>query len=133
MFARIRLGFIALLLSGVGWTVLSGAQEPQAKPAEYRLSEPAHHDNLTICLIHGADRLKGRNYLMLAEALEKKQFVIHETQRVNELTMENLSGAEVVILSGDILKGGQQDRIAQHDQIVPPKSGKVPLVVFCVE
>ena len=72
--------------------------------------------------------------MMLAEALEKKLFVIYETQSVNELSMENLSPTEeVLILSGDILKGGQQDRIAQYDQFVPPQSGKLPLTVFCVE
>jgi hypothetical protein len=98
-----------------------------------RLTGPFQHDNLTICLIHGEDRLKGHKLLMLADALEQKKFVIYETQKVNELAMENLSDSEVVILSGDILKGGQQDRIAQYDQIVPPRSGKLPLTVFCVE
>jgi hypothetical protein len=84
-------------------------------------------------LIRGPDRLKGHNFIMLAEALEQKKFAIYETQRVNDLAMENLSDHEVVILSGDILKGGQQDRIAQYDQVVPPRSGKLPLTVFCVE
>jgi len=112
---------------------LSLAGEQRVKVGEYQLSGPHAHDNLTLVLIHGEDQLKGRSFLMLAEALEQKKFVIHETQNVNELAMENLSDREVVILSGDILKGGQQDRIAQYDQIVPPKKGKLPLQVFCVE
>jgi hypothetical protein len=112
---------------------LSLAGEQRVKVGEYQLSGPYAHDNLTLVLIHGEDQLKGRSFLMLAEALEQKKFVIHETQKVNELAMENLSDREVVILSGDILKGGQQDRIAQNDQIVPPKKGKLPLQVFCVE
>src|SRR5439155_20034837 len=89
------------------------AQE-QGKVTVPKISGPFHHDNLTICLIHGEDRLKGQKFLMLAEALEQKKFVIYETQKVTDLTMENLSDHEVVILSGDILKGGQQDRIAQY-------------------
>jgi len=97
------------------------------------ISGPFTHDNLSICLIHGPDQLKGRKFLMLGEALEKKQFVIYETQSVNTLQMENLGDVDVIILSGDILKGGQQDRIAKYDQIVPPKSGKRDLTVFCVE
>lgn len=105
-----------------------------ASTGDIKISGPYSHDNLAIFLVHGEDRLKGRNFILLSEALEKKQFVIYETQNVNELSMENLSPSEeVLILSGDILKGGQQDRIAQHDQFVPPKSGKVPLTVFCVE
>ena len=137
MFSRKRLKLSALvLLAGValaGFAMQGSVAQEKGKAAVPRISGPFHHDNLTICLIHGEDRLKGHKFLMLAEALEQKKFVIYETQKVNELTMENTSDQPVVILSGDILKGGQQDRIAQFDQIVPPKSGKVPLQVFCVE
>jgi hypothetical protein len=104
------------------------------KPLECRISGPFTHGNLSVFLLHGPDRVQLKKYLTLPEALEKKLFVIHETQNVNRLEMENLSAdAEVIILSGDLLKGGQQDRIAQFDLIVPPKSGKVPLPAYCVE
>ena len=56
-----------------------------------RLSGPFTHDNLSVFLIHGEDRLQSKNFLTLPEALDQKKFVIHETQSVNELTMENLS------------------------------------------
>jgi hypothetical protein len=140
MFAPIRPGLsVGLLLAGATLVAFSiqetsvGQQETGTKAADQQLSGPFHHDNLTICLIHGEDRLKRHKFLMLAEALEQKKLVIYETQKVTELRMENLADVEVVILSGDILKGGQQDRIAQYDQIVPAKSGKLPLTVFCVE
>jgi hypothetical protein len=135
MFSRKRLVLCTVLvLAGMaGLTIPASVGQEKEKDAVVKLSGPFHHDNLTICLIHGADRLKGHKFLMLAEALEQKKFIIYETQKVTDLTMENLSDSEVVILSGDILKGGQQDRIAQYDQIVPPKSGKLPLTVFCVE
>ncbi len=130
----------AFLVAGAVLAGLVLAQQNPANPAprtaagEYQLSGPYSHDNLAIFLIHGPDRLKGRKFVMLADALDKKKFVIYETQKVNDLTMENLSpNEEVLILSGDILKGGQQDRIAKYDQLVPPKSGKLPLTVFCVE
>jgi hypothetical protein len=107
---------------------------PQLPAGAHRLSGPYTHDNLSIFLIHGEDRLKLKSYLTLPEALEQKKAVIHETQAVNRLTVENLSPTEeLLILSGDILKGGQQDRFAQFDLIVPPKSGKVPLTCFCIE
>jgi hypothetical protein len=99
-----------------------------------QLSGPYSHENLTIYLVHGPDRFHGKNYLTLPEAIAQQQFVILETQNVNQLSMENLSSdSEVLILSGDILKGGQQDRIAQYDMLVPANSGKVPLPAFCVE
>jgi hypothetical protein len=110
------------------------AQPPSQPKDAPQLSGPFTHDNLTIFLIHGPDRFTLKNYLTLPEALEQKKAVIHETQTVNQLSVENLSPTEeLLILSGDILKGGQQDRFAQFDQIVPPKSGKMPLRVYCVE
>jgi len=38
-----------------------------------------------------------------------------------------------LIQSGDIVKGGRQDRTMQYDLLVPPKSQKMPLSSFCVE
>jgi len=128
-------GAAALAVLVVGCLALIQAQQTDKQPvkADYQLSGPFVHDNLTIFLIHGADQFKGKFFLTLDEALEQKKFVIHETQSVNQLAMENQSDKEVLILAGDILKGGQQDRIAQHDMFVPPKSGKIPLPAFCVE
>src|SRR5579864_4481210 len=92
-----------------------------------RLSGPYTHGNLTVFLIHGDDQMKGRKLLTLDEALEQKKVVVHETKDVNQLAIENVSGEEVFIQAGDIVKGGQQDRIIAVDVIVPAKSGKLPL------
>lgn len=124
----------ALAVLGAGYLALCLAKPaPEPPRADFRLSGPFVHDNLAIFLIHGDDQFAGKTFLTLDEALEQKKFVIHETQSVNQLTMENLSATDVLILSGDILKGGQQDRIAQHDMLVPARSGKIPLPAFCVE
>jgi hypothetical protein len=110
------------------------AAQGQPRAGEYRLSGPYRHDNLTVFLIHGKDRLTLTNYLTLPEALAQKKAVVRETQSVNQLFVENLSPSEqLVVLSGDIVKGGQQDRFARFDLVVPPKSGKVALAVYCVE
>ncbi len=139
MCGRRRLSLLVVVALAAGAWALLGPQgtgaagEKRLKAGGFELSGPYTHDNLTVFLVHGPDRLKGHQFYLLADALAQKKFVIHETQKVNDLTMENLSDTEVIILAGDILKGGQQDRIAQYDQIVPPKSGKLPLRVFCVE
>src|SRR5262249_9072314 len=53
---------------------------------------------------------------------------------VNNLTVENRSSEyELFIQEGDIIKGGQQDRLIAVDMLLPPKSGVVPLPVHCVE
>ena len=40
---------------------------------------------------------------------------------------------DVYIQSGDIVKGGRQDRTIAQDFICPAKSGKMPIDAFCVE
>ena len=74
---------------------------------DYKLSGPYTHDNLTIYLIHGEDQLQGKTLLTLEEALEQKKVVVHETQQVNELAIENTSDEDVFVQSGDIIKGGR--------------------------
>jgi len=49
------------------------------------------------------------------------------------LQIENLGSDEVFVQSGDIVKGGQQDRMMAVDLILPPRSGKVKIAAFCVE
>jgi hypothetical protein len=129
------------------WMVLAGllalslaagasAAEPSPAPKadEYRFSGPYTYENLTIFLVHGKDTLTTKKLLTLQEALEQKKLVVHETKDVGQLSVENVSDAtDVFIQSGDIVKGGQQDRVLGHDLIVSAKSGKVPIQSFCVE
>jgi hypothetical protein len=110
------------------------AKPPGAKAAVYNLAGPYRHANLTIFLICGEDQIKHKTFLTLKEALEQKKVIVYETKNVNELAIENVSPQEeVFVQAGDIVKGGQQDRVIAFDLIVPAKSGKMPLAAFCVE
>jgi len=101
---------------------------------DYRLSGPYTHDNLTVFLIHGRETLGTNEFLTLEEALRDKMAIVHETGSVNQLTIENQSAnADVFIQSGDIIKGGKQDRTLPYDSIIEAKSGQVPIDSFCVE
>ena len=71
--------------------------------------------------------------LTLDEALAKGAVKVHETGNVNELQIENLGTDEVFVQSGDIVKGGQQDRVLTVSLLLPPKSGRIPIASFCVE
>jgi len=99
----------------------------------HRISGPYVHKNLAIYLIHGRAAAPGKDYVTLQEAMEKGQLIVHETGDVNELAIENRSGAEVFVQAGDIVKGGQQDRVLAVDLVVPPQSGRIPISSFCVE
>ena len=110
---------------------------PKAAPAPKSLGERVSaarvHKNLAIFLIHGTDKIVGKEFMTLEEALASKKVVIAETGSVNNLTIQNNSTVTVFIQSGDIVKGGKQDRVMRDDVIVPPNSKKLPLAVFCVE
>jgi len=104
-----------------------------AQKANYTISSPYTHKNLTIFLIHGKDE-SNKNIMTLQEAMERKLFVVYETSEVNELEVENLSKTqEVFIQSGDIVKGGKQDRVLAVSIIIPIRSGRVKIESFCVE
>ncbi len=105
-----------------------------ANAAVGTLSGPFTHRNLEIFLVHGDTQLEDRHYATLSEALEKGLAVVKETGNVQELTIANCSKDAIVFLnSGDIVKGGRQDRTVREDLILPPQSGNVGLATFCVE
>lgn len=99
----------------------------------YRLSGPYMYNNLTIYLVHGRDREGAGNFRTLSEAMDRNQVVVHETGQVNELAIENLSDERVFVQSGDIVKGGKQDRVLAVDMILQPRSGRISIDSFCVE
>ncbi len=110
-----------------------GSKPTQVQAGNYRLSGPFTHNNLTIFLVHGKNTIEGKAFLTLQEAMVQKKVVVYETQSVNELAIQNISDEDVYVQSGDIVKGGQQDRMIGVDLIVPRKSGKMPIAAFCVE
>jgi hypothetical protein len=136
----VRRSALSLLVAALAFVVAAEPPQKAAPPKDgdkpavsYRFSGPYTHGNLTIFLIHGDDQIKGKDILTLDEALKQKKVVVHETKNVNQLAIENVSGDEVFVQAGDIVRGGQQDRTIAFDMIVQPKSGKVPLGAFCVE
>ena len=100
---------------------------------EYRLSGPFTHKNLSMFLVHGKNTFEGKTFITLQEAMVQKKVVVYETNSVNELAIENVSNDDIYVQAGDIVKGGQQDRMIGVDLIVPGRSGKMPIAAFCVE
>jgi len=103
-----------------------------ARADDYRVTGPVIHENLAIYLVRGKSAA-GPVPLTLEEALAKGAVKVHETGNVNELQIENLGAGEVFVQSGDIVKGGQQDRVLTVSLLLPQKSGRIPIASFCVE
>src|SRR5262245_18563398 len=99
-----------LAMFAAGWGVTTGQKVAQGNDG-YRLEGPFTHGNLSVFLIHGKDKIKGVTFITLQEALVQKKVIVRETKSVNELTIENVSSDEVYVQSGDIVKGGAQDRM----------------------
>lgn len=121
--------------------LILAATHGNAETSDYKISGPYTHKNLSIFLLHGkksdaaaeAARASGKTFLTLSEAITQRKVVVYETRTVNTLAIENLSNEEVFVQSGDIVKGGQQDRMLGVDLILPARSGKVSIQAFCVE
>ncbi len=97
-----------------------------------RLSGPFTHENLSIYLVHGLSA-PGPVPLTLAEAMQSNLVRLHETGEVGHLSIENLSDQEVFIQSGDMVKGGKQDRVLTTSLILKPQSGPTQIDSYCVE
>jgi hypothetical protein len=120
-----------LILSTLAFAAPKAKAMPDV-PKDTRVSGPIVHGNLAVYFIHGASA-PGKVPLTLEEALIKRVVQVHETGNVNQLEIENLGNDEVFIQSGDIVKGGRQDRTLMVSLVLPPKSGRVAIDSFCVE
>jgi hypothetical protein len=125
--------FYRMLFTAFAIAVAVSAASVHAQSG-YRVSAPYTYKNLTIFLIHGKDATKKKNIITLQEAMKLKIFKVYETSDVNELSVENTSSQfDVFIQSGDIVKGGKQDRVLAISIIIPARSGRVSIEAFCVE
>lgn len=99
------------------------------------------YENLRLYPIIAKDSFKTvfRNltkFTPLKQALADKKVIITEKANggsVNTLVIENKSKDTIIVNCGEVIKGGQQDRVINKDMVLYPKSGKKDLPVFCVE
>lgn len=101
------------------------------------LAEPIQRGNLVLWPVvpaPGAEipRAELASFLTLDQALEADVARVLETDSVNELTLINDADLPILLLSGEVLDGGKQDRIVARDILVAAGSS-APLASFCVE
>jgi len=143
----LKIATVVIIITGIGWFIYDNntpyiTEENQTESVDsvisvmstdYTIMPGVHHENLDVFLIQRNPELTDKSYLPLADALEKKLVTIEETSTVNELVVHNHSDQFVFIHSGDIVKGGKQDRTLAFDVILPPKTENIALQSFCVE
>ncbi len=120
---------------------------------DYKLLEPITHGDLTIFPVVSAKGRDTSDFLTLDEGIRSGEVVVTETgnlhpmvrrhntapiqqgggAQVNRLVLVNNSKHPLILLAGEIVTGGKQDRVVGKDRIVPAESDPVDLTVFCVE
>ena len=99
----------------------------------YRVTGPYGHGNLAMYLMHRQRSDSAPVPLTLQEAMQQGAVTVIETGDVQELVVRNLGERDIFIQSGDMVKGGKQDRVLTVSMLISPNSGDVPVGAFCVE
>ena len=122
-----------------------------APTREYKVLPPITRGNLSLFPVVGGPEFNTAHLLTLDEGLRSGAVIVTEASslqglvrpgtryrqyseaEVNKLVLVNNSDRPLLLLAGEVLTGGKQDRVIGVDRIVPPQSDPVDLSVFCVE
>src|SRR5438552_10984371 len=124
--------------------------------SRYQVLDPIRHGNLTIFPVVTSSSHDTHAFLTLDEGLRSGDVIVSESgnisplgrprrrdgvwrephsdgAQVNQLVLVNNSKKPLLLLAGEIVTGGKQDRIIGKDRLVPAESDPIDLSVFCVE
>jgi hypothetical protein len=123
----------------------------QTSASGYKVLDPIRHGSLTVFPVVAPRSYATGDFLTLDEGLRSGDVIVteygnvrglmrrpipavqRESAQVNRLVLINNSKRPLLLLAGEIVTGGKQDRVIGKDRIVPPESDPVDLSVFCVE
>ena len=96
---------------------------------------PCRHLGLTVfplLLSHGS---AAHGIRTLDEALGRGWITISERDdaQISEVHVRNDSSEMVLLMTGEIISGGRQNRVIREDVLLPPRSGYIGIPVYCVE
>lgn len=101
------------------------------------LGQPITVGNLSVVPVLSPEITQERpvdDYLTLDQAIKLGVIDISELPeaQVESLRVRNSGTKPILLMGGDLLVGGQQDRVVEHDVVIPPGKS-VDVSVFCVE
>jgi hypothetical protein len=142
------------------WTTVKAAGGPlQGEGGPYRVLAPIVSGNLLLFpVVRDDGKSTGETpFITLDEGLKSGEVEVTEAGRarglvrprgsthlpaensldrgdeVNTLVLVNHSKRPLLLLAGEIVTGGKQDRIVAKDRIVPADADPIDLTVFCIE
>src|SRR5579863_1249929 len=121
----------------------------------WQLLNPVTYENITLFPVVASYNQDTSPFLTLDEGLSTGDVIVSEQgatglvrnrdgrpmpapqyntgSSVNQLVLINRGKRPVLLLAGELVSGGKQDRIIAKDRIVAPGADPLPLDVFCVE
>jgi hypothetical protein len=142
-------------LAFVGSAPGAPAAPPSRPEGEWRLLDPVTYENISVFPVVSSYSHDTSLFLTLEEGLATGEVTVAERgaqvmQRsrdgrpiyvpsyntgasVNQLVLINRSKRPLLLLAGELVSGGKQDRVIGKDRIVPVGAPPLPLDVFCVE
>src|SRR5467141_370105 len=120
---------------------------------DWRVLDPVVYENIAIFPVVSGSSQDTSSFLTLEEGLASGEVIVSErgaagmvrdrgvvrppqydaSASVNQLVLINRSKRPLLLLAGELVSGGKQDRIIGKDRIVPVGAEPLPLDVFCVE
>ncbi|HWY43493.1 MAG TPA: DUF6569 family protein [Candidatus Sulfotelmatobacter sp.] len=147
------LGISSLGVLGFVSSSPSPAPDPGKPDGDWRLLSPITYENITIFPVVTTTIADTSHFLTLEEGLASGEVLVTEqgsdgmarsrdgrvipnysvSASVNQLVLINRSKRPLLLLAGELVSGGKQDRIIGKDRLVPVGAEPLPLNVFCVE
>ena len=152
---------LAALAAVILWTLNSSPRvlaesELASGPASasgWHLAEPVTYETLTVFPVLSSQEAYTADFETLDAALASGEAIVAEQgdymrrsrngfetaplissgPQVNQLVLVNRGKRPLLLLAGEVVSGGKQDRIIGKDRIIPVGAKPLPLDVFCVE
>jgi hypothetical protein len=152
---------LTALVAVIVWA-LSTSSRVYAKPelasgpdssTGWRIGDPITYETLTVFPVVSSQEAYTADFETLDAALASGEAVVAEQgeymrrtrngaepavmssggAQVNQLVLVNRGKKPLLLLAGEVVSGGKQDRIIGKDRIIPIGAQPLPLDVFCVE
>jgi hypothetical protein len=159
IFADLIGGFLGITTLGglafVGSAPGSPTTPPPRSEGDWRLLEAVNYENISVFPVVSSYNQDTSAFLTLEEGLASGEVVVAEQgseglarsrdgrpiyipqpstgASVNQLVLINRSKRPLLLLAGELVSGGKQDRVIGKDRIIPAGAPPLPLDVFCVE
>jgi hypothetical protein len=149
--ARTLLGLSSLGCLAFMWS--PPVPSPGKSEGDLRILEPVTYENLTLFPVLSSQSQDTHFFLTLDEGLASGDVIVREQgsdglarsrdgrplqdyrsgPSVNQLVLINRGKRPLLLLAGELVSGGKQDRIIAKDRIIAPGAEPLALDVFCVE